>query len=249
MKTNQIFSYALFFLFGVCLTHAQMTIGDTKIGQGVTSPSDWVDYNTTGIYVDVNTSGCNFTSTPHYMVTLEGTGGFHWYISGVPSIYNATPTGFRVYLRWTDAPSDLNPIGSLNFPNPLRASTALNRGWVIRWTAIEVGACSSCDSRSSRVTSNSVLNSPFGNESDIETVDVELEDSNTSTIKLFPNPGSSKITISSPEKVYKCEIYNSQAQLIVSSKTNVLDISNLEKGNYVIKIYTEKGIVSKKFIK
>ena len=41
------------------------------VGQGVTDPNDWVNYHSSGIYVDVNTSACGFTQTPHYLVTLE----------------------------------------------------------------------------------------------------------------------------------------------------------------------------------
>ena len=57
------------------------------IAQGVTSPqthtSNWVNYDVSqasGFYIDVDTSNCGFTQTPHYLISIEGTGGYHWYL-------------------------------------------------------------------------------------------------------------------------------------------------------------------------
>lgn len=121
------------------------------IAQGATSPqthaADWVNYGNNswpqpaGFYIDVDTSNCGFTATPHYLISIEGTGGFHWYLSGLNCIYNQSPNGFRVYLRWTDAPSDFNQIGSSNEPNPLRVQTAIDKGWSLKWTGIETCPC------------------------------------------------------------------------------------------------------------
>ena len=52
-------------------------------------------------YLDVDTSAGKFTSTPRYFTTLGGNSS-HWATTGATSIYNATPTGFRVYVRWSD---------------------------------------------------------------------------------------------------------------------------------------------------
>lgn len=123
-----------------------------QIAQGVTSPithpQDWVNYGTNswpqpgGFYIQIDTSNCGFTKTPHYLISIEGTGGFHWYLSGLNSIYNATPNSFRVYLRWTDAPSDFATIGSsTNEPNPLRVQTAIDKGWSLKWTGIQACPC------------------------------------------------------------------------------------------------------------
>ncbi|HHG86005.1 MAG TPA: hypothetical protein ENJ82_14755 [Bacteroidetes bacterium] len=122
------------------------------IAQGVTDPitnaADWNDYlpatNTqpAGIRIDVDTSNCGFTSTPQYLISIEGVLGYHWYLSGQNSIYNATPTGFTVYLRWTDAPSDFPTIGVTNEPNSLRVATAVAKRWSMKWTGISTCPCS-----------------------------------------------------------------------------------------------------------
>lgn len=118
-----------------------------NIAQGITTANDWETYTTNtynretrknfgGIYVEVDTKDCNFKTTPHYIVTVEGTDkGGHWLLSGANSVYNATPTGFRVYLRWTDY------AGFPGAANPLTRAEAKKYGWFIRWTAISTSKC------------------------------------------------------------------------------------------------------------
>ncbi len=122
-----------------------------QIAQGVSSPqthqNDWSNYagNTTnaigGIRIDIDTSNCGFTTSPHYLVSIEGTGGWNWHLSGLNCLYNVSPHGFTVYIRWTDDPSSNIPPGSTNEPNPLRVSTAKVKGWSLRWTGIQTCPC------------------------------------------------------------------------------------------------------------
>lgn len=105
-----------------------------KVASGRTSPQDWVDYNggPGGIYVDVDTSSAKFVTTPHYFVALHGA-STQWRACGMNSIYNESPTGFRVYLAWAD-----NDGHSPNAPlNPLRANFASVKKWYLKWTGIE----------------------------------------------------------------------------------------------------------------
>lgn len=248
MKTLKTLLFISFFAFNFSVITAQI-----KIGQGVTSPNDWVDNNTTGIYVDVDTKSCGFTTTPHYLVTLESISnkGFHWYISGVPAIYNTTPTGFRVYLRWTDAPSDLPTVGSLNFPNPLRASTAQDRDWVIRLTAIEMQDCSPSRLDSNAV--NTIFSGAFGKDGDILPKDNnvgEIDTTPENNLKIFPNPSSNILNVEYNGGIEKHEIYNLNFQLLGTYHSNTIDIKKFPKGNYLLKTYTsQKGIVTKQFVK
>ncbi|WP_459210150.1 T9SS type A sorting domain-containing protein [Aquimarina rhabdastrellae] len=210
---------SLFFLI-VTNTYAQ------HIGQGVTSPDDWRDYSNLGIYVDVDTSGCGFESTPHYLVSIESLEelGYHWGLTGLPAIYRPTPTGFRVYLRWADHPSEEPTIGSLAFANPLRTSTAIDRQWVIRWTGIEQKDCPSRQTLKWK----------------------EIESEN---LKIYPNPGHDKISIASEEKVSVYEIYDLNANIVKISNKDTIDIAELPNGKYIVKAFTKKGIITKKFIK
>ncbi|MCT4581854.1 MAG: hypothetical protein N4A35_10585 [Flavobacteriales bacterium] len=99
-------------------SYKQMCSGSTTPGVG------WVQYGADGIYIDVNTSGCGFTSTPRYITSIQG-GGNKWLLTGVTSIYSATATGFRIYLKYDDGNFSLTP------------AYAASSGYQINWIAIE----------------------------------------------------------------------------------------------------------------
>ena len=71
-------------------------------------------------------------------------------------------------------------------------------------------------------------------------------------IKLYPNPAESKIYLKSQNSsIVKVEFYNSLGKKIktIHDKFDTLDISDLVNGIYLIRIYTDNEILSKKFIK
>ena len=224
--------------------YAQITVGPMMIGQGVTAPEDWEDYYDRGIYVDVNTSSCGFTSTPHYLVTLESltNQGYIWRTTGTPAIYNPTPTGFRVYLRWPDHPSVSPTVGVAEEPNPLRALTAIERDWVIRWTGIVTGDCISCDGEEQPIMDNSDVEAEPGSE--VMGVKPILE----KKVKLSPNPASSLLKIEADEPIQKSELYDMRGNLLMTSYDNSLFIENFPAGNYLVKVYFENLVVSEQFV-
>jgi len=75
-----------------------------------------------GVFVDVNTSSAQLITTPIYITSLGGN-GHHWATSGVTSIYYPTPTGFRIYVRYTNG-ADITP------------ALANQYGWHINWIAV-----------------------------------------------------------------------------------------------------------------
>ncbi len=74
----------------------------------------------------------------------------------------------------------------------------------------------------------------------------------SSSIKLFPNPVSDKLMISS-EGVFieSIQVYSINGDLLLTEKTNTesLNVSNLSEGIYFVEINTEIGRFTKKFIK
>jgi phage baseplate assembly protein gpV len=95
-------------------------------GSGSTTPgsTNWQPYEgTTGIYLDVDTSAGKFTTTPKYFTSLGGNSS-HWTTTGATSIYTPSPTGFRVYVRWSDG-SALTPAQA----NSLQ--------WHVNWLGVE----------------------------------------------------------------------------------------------------------------
>jgi hypothetical protein len=70
---------------------------------------------------------------------------------------------------------------------------------------------------------------------------------------VYPNPVKDQLTIGSNMPVLKLEIINMLGEIVYSSKkinlTVPVSLSHLSKGVYIIKAYTEAGVVSEKFIK
>jgi hypothetical protein len=97
-----------------------------KIASGSTTPgsTNWQPYSgNTGVYLDIDTSQCKFNSTPRYISTIGGSSS-HWATTGATSIYDAKPTGFRVYVRWSNG-------------NSITPAQANSMQWHINWIAIE----------------------------------------------------------------------------------------------------------------
>ena len=108
----------------------------SRICHGSTEPQDWVQHSSQAnqIYVDVDTTHCNFKGTPHYVCSLVGL-SHHWSTTGGSSIY-LTATGFRINLR--NAVSTYRD-GKCDY-GELKVQTARDHQWRINWIAVD-----SCD--------------------------------------------------------------------------------------------------------
>jgi len=69
----------------------------------------------------------------------------------------------------------------------------------------------------------------------------------------FPNPSSDYIYINLPEFTQKVEVYNLNGALVQQQvpqkQVAVINIKDLTKGVYVVKLYSGKGVVTTKFVK
>lgn len=80
----------------------------------------------------------------------------------------------------------------------------------------------------------------------------DLEINQNYNFKIFPNPTKDKLNIKLISKLTfsKVEIYNLIGERVLESNKEALNISNLPKGVYVLKLYTKEGkILTKKIIK
>lgn len=68
-------------------------------------------------------------------------------------------------------------------------------------------------------------------------------------VKIYPNPVKDVINISSEKPVKSIEIYDVLGRLIKTETANNINVSNLSKGNYLIKIKTGDQELVEKFIK
>jgi hypothetical protein len=99
-------------------TH-RIASGSTKL-----TGTNWQQYpGGNGVFIDVDTSAGRFSSTPIYVTSIVGNTS-HWATTGATSIYNPTPTGFRVYVRWVDG-------------GPLTTEQATQYAWYINWIGME----------------------------------------------------------------------------------------------------------------
>jgi hypothetical protein len=71
-------------------------------------------------------------------------------------------------------------------------------------------------------------------------------------VLTYPNPASDEINVVSSEKMNKVEIINMLGQVVFQKELNnknlKVNTSNFNKGNYFVKIYTDKGETTKKVI-
>ncbi|MDP5091700.1 MAG: Ig-like domain-containing protein, partial [Polaribacter sp.] len=71
-------------------------------------------------------------------------------------------------------------------------------------------------------------------------------------ITLYPNPATNQVTIRSKSaEVIRVELYSTLGTLVkkVSNNKAPINIEEISSGLYLVKIYTEKGIVMKRFLK
>jgi hypothetical protein len=95
-------------------------------GSTPTGKTAWQQYpGGEGVFVDIDTSSFGFDFTPIYITSLGGTLN-SWGTTGATSIYNPTPKGFRVYVRYATGGS-------------LTPAVANQNGWHINWIASSGG--------------------------------------------------------------------------------------------------------------
>ena len=72
------------------------------------------------------------------------------------------------------------------------------------------------------------------------------EDVFANKFSVYPNPSSDVLNIRTNEPIDKVELYNTIGLLIVAKKTTNINISSINIGVYILKIYSGKRIVTKK---
>jgi len=83
--------------------------------------TDWTNYSSDGVYYDVDISDCGFKTVPTVTTAVEGSGS-HWVSLGTSSIYNTSPSAFRIYLKNT-------------YKNP-QGGVAESYKWNVEWIAV-----------------------------------------------------------------------------------------------------------------
>ena len=84
-----------------------------------------------------------------------------------------------------------------------------------------------------------------------QTTVLGTNDAKTFVTTLYPNPTSDILNIKSEQKISRIEVYDISGKLLksVEGKDKNVSVSILNKGMYLVKLYTENGVVNSKFIK
>ncbi|MDR1846789.1 MAG: T9SS type A sorting domain-containing protein [Bacteroidales bacterium] len=70
----------------------------------------------------------------------------------------------------------------------------------------------------------------------------------TTDFAIFPNPTHKEINIACDEKINNIEVVDLLGKVVYQGNKTVIDVSNLARGNYFVRIYTNKGTITKKVI-
>ncbi|MBN1605427.1 MAG: trypsin-like serine protease [Polyangiaceae bacterium] len=113
----------------------------------------WQQYGSNGVYLDVDTTECEFDAVPLYFTSLGGSQ--HWTTRGVTSVYSPTTDGFRVYI---------------NEPG-ITAAEASRRKWHVNWEGVyrDVRDSDLCSGRTSTTNTNWVQYGSNGIYVDVDT--------------------------------------------------------------------------------
>jgi hypothetical protein len=76
-----------------------------------------------------------------------------------------------------------------------------------------------------------------------------LDDFEINTVSIYPNPTKDKIQINSKTEILKVEVFNILGNKIIEFNDSKLELGQFQNGMYLLKIHTNKSIVSKRIIK
>ena len=93
-----------------------------------------------------------------------------------------------------------------------------------------------------------ILSKPNFNNNACESLSTQSID--LTSIKIYPNPASTNVTVQTNQFIDKLELYNVLGKKIrVKSATNSFDLSDLASGIYILKIYAGIETYSRKIVK
>ncbi len=79
--------------------------------------------------------------------------------------------------------------------------------------------------------------------------DIIIEDVQELRINLYPNPTTDMVNVNGNVEVKSLILYNISGQRLRTSNDNSMDVSDLQKGLYIINVETSNETISKRLIK
>ncbi|MFI5219908.1 MAG: T9SS type A sorting domain-containing protein, partial [Bacteroidia bacterium] len=235
--------------------------GIFKMNSGSSTWTDVSDagmlYYTKDVVIDPHDAGQN----KWYACVWSGWGGAP---NGLGGLYTTTNRG----QLWTKIFSGADRVSSITF-----SPTNANEVWMTTeteglWHSTNINAATPSFSQITsypfrqpeRVfynpyNSNELWVTSFGNGLKVATLtSTVIEEINSSSISLFPNPAKDRFRIQGLKfKVEKIEIVNMIGNKVMTAEVNnkpetEIDVKKLERGIYFVKLYASEKIVTKKII-
>lgn len=75
-----------------------------------------------------------------------------------------------------------------------------------------------------------------------------ISDVNSVSIALYPNPVTDKLTVD-VDGLREVNVIDLTGRTVATSTTNVVDVTSLSAGSYIVRVVTNSGIASKTFVK
>ncbi|MDR1726262.1 MAG: T9SS type A sorting domain-containing protein, partial [Bacteroidales bacterium] len=83
---------------------------------------------------------------------------------------------------------------------------------------------------------------------ELNIVDLNGVAETTNDISVYPNPAHKEINITCGEKINSIEVVDLLGKVVYQGKETTIDVSAFAKGNYFVRVQTEKGTITKKVI-
>ncbi len=68
-------------------------------------------------------------------------------------------------------------------------------------------------------------------------------------VSVYPNPTSDFLDIQNVKDLQKVRVFDMTGKKVIETSSTNIDVKGLSKGQYIVNIYSENEVISKKFIK
>jgi len=128
----------------------------------------------------------------------------------------------------------------------------LPTGWTGNSTITSISATPSSNAQSGNISVTANNDCGSSTERTLEVmVTVGIDDVLSNQLQIFPNPTNDEIYIKTDLQIEKVEIYSLLGSLLISENSfkGKISVSALPTGTYLLKVYTDKGMIVSKVVK
>ncbi|MGX9987001.1 T9SS-dependent choice-of-anchor J family protein [Chryseobacterium sp. POL2] len=83
----------------------------------------------------------------------------------------------------------------------------------------------------------------------LEEPKLAISDINKTSVKIYPNPTSDILKVSGLNKIEKIRIFDMNGHKVLETQNSETNLKNLLPGSYIVNIYSENNVISRKIIK